>query len=243
MLPQSLDPDAHGNYFKLLLEHVSYINDSAIRFGDPVATHFNEQPASYDDYYLDPPTTGGDLIVGYFSDDRINGLAGNDTLRGEAGNDTLAGDAGADSLDGGSGNDTLAGGTGNDLLSGGAGDDRLTGGAGVDQLTGGSGADTFRFTSSTDSLRGASDLITDFSADRDLIDVSALGYTGLGNGHDGTLKVSYSAAADRTYVKDFTPTRSGQRFEIALSGDHSNDLSTNQFVFADASHELTLLGA
>jgi parallel beta-helix repeat protein len=242
MLLQSLDPDANGNYFKLLLEDVSYINDSAIRFGDPVATRFNEQPASYDDYYLDSPTTGNDIIVGYFSDDRISGLAGNDTLRGEAGNDTLAGDAGADSLDGSTGNDTLAGGAGNDVLSGGAGDDRLTGGAGVDQLTGGSGADTFRFTSSADSLRGASDLITDFSAERDLIDVSALGYTGLGNGHDGTLKVSYSAAADRTYLKDFTITSGGQRFEVALSGDHSHDLGTGQFVFADASPELTLLG-
>lgn len=242
MLLQSLDPDANGNYFKLLLEQVSYINDSAIRFGDPVATDFNEQPASYDDYYPDSPTTGDDLVVGYFSDDRINGLAGNDTLRGEAGNDTLVGDAGADRLDGGSGNDTLAGGLGNDMLSGGAGDDSLTGGAGVDWLTAGSGADTLRFTRSADSLRGASDLITDFSADRDLIDVSALGYTGLGDGHDGTLKVSYSAAADRTYLKDFTTASGGQRFEIALSGDRTHDLDTGQFVFADASHELTLLG-
>jgi parallel beta-helix repeat protein len=243
MLLQSLDPDASGNYFKLLLEHVNYINNAAIRFGDPVTTHFNGQPASYDDYYLDAPTTGDDSIVGYFSNDRISGLAGNDTLRGAAGNDTLTGGAGADTLDGGSGNDTLAGGTGGDLLSGGAGDDSLTGGAGVDQLTGGSGADTFRFTSSAESVHGASDLITDFSAGRDLIDVAALGYTGLGNGHEGTLKVSYSATADRTYLENFTPTHSGQRFEIALSGDHSHDLTTDQFVFANASPELTLLGA
>ncbi len=241
MLLQSLDPDANGNYFKLLLEHVGYINNSAIRFGDPIDTHFNAQPASYDDYSLDSPTSGDDIIVGYFSDDRLSGLAGNDTLRGAAGNDTLMGDAGADTLDGGSGNDTLVGGTGNDLLGGGAGDDSLTGGRGVDQLTGGSGADTFLFTSRVDSLHGASDLITDFSAARDLINVSALGYTGLGNGHDGTLNVSYSAEVDRTYVEDFTTT-GGQRFEIALSGDHSQDLGAGQFIFAEAVQELTVLG-
>ena len=241
MVLQSLDPDANGNYFKLVLEHANDINDAAIRFGDPVATHFNEQPASYDNRVIDSPTTGNDTIVGYFSDDRISGLAGDDNLRGEAGNDTLNGNAGTDTLDGGSGNDTLAGGSGNDLLSGGAGDDSLTGGTGADQLTGGSGADTFGFTSSADSLSGVSDLITDFSASRDLIDVSALGYTGLGNGNDGTLKVSYNAELDRTYVQNFTSTQ-GQHFEIALSGDHSHDLGAGQFVFAEASPELTLLG-
>lgn len=240
MLLQSLDPDANGNYFKLLLEDVNYINNAAIRFGDPIATQFNEHPASYDDYYLDSPTTGDDIIVGYFSDDRINGLGGNDTLNGQAGDDTLAGGAGVDTLDGDSGNDTLAGSTGDDLLSGGAGDDRLTGGAGADQLSGGSGADTFRFTSSTDSLSDAGDLITDFSAGRDLIDVSALGYSGLGNGNDGTLKISYNAELDRTYVQNFTATNSGQHFEVALSGDQ--DLGAGQFIFAEASSELTLLG-
>lgn len=239
---ESLDADGNGNFFRLVLENQTYINNAAIRFGDPIATHFNQQPASYDDYYIDSPTAGNDTIVGYFSDDRLTGLAGNDTLRGQAGNDTLEGNAGADNLDGGSGNDILVGGTGSDVLNGGAGDDRLTGGAGADQLTGGSGADIFRFTSSIDSLRGASDLITDFSASRDLIDVSALGYTGLGNGHDGTLKVSYSAAADRTYIKDFTSTEDGLRFEIALSGDRSHDLSADQFVFAHPTPELTLLG-
>lgn len=242
MLLQSLDADANGNYFKLLLENVNYINNAAIRFGNPIATHFNQQPASYDDYYLDSPTSGNDVIVGYFSDDRIDGLAGNDTLRGQAGNDTLAGNAGDDILEGGSGNDTLAGGSGNDLLSGGAGDDTLTGGAGADQLSGGSGADTFRFTSRADSLSGASDLVTDFSAGRDVIDVAALGYTGLGDGYGGTLKVSYNAEVGRTYVQDSTATPSGQHFEIALAGDHSHDLGTGQFVFAGAGPELTLLG-
>jgi parallel beta-helix repeat protein len=239
---QSLDPDANGNTFKLVLEHQSYINNAAILFGEPVATDFNQAPSSYDDYYIDQPTSGDDSLTGYFSDDRLRGLAGNDTLSGAAGNDTLAGDAGADSLDGGSGNDELAGGTGKDGLAGGAGDDQLNGGAGIDTLTGGSGADTFRFTSQADSLRGASDLITDFDPQRDLIDVSALGYSGLGNGMNGTLKLSYSAAADRTYLKDFQANENGARFEVALSGDLTHSVGSDQFVFTGASHELELLG-
>ncbi|WP_276583534.1 glycosyl hydrolase family 28-related protein [Pseudomonas sp. RIT-PI-S] len=242
LILESLDADANGNHFKLVLEHANYINNSAIRFGDPVPTNFNEQPASYDDYYIDQPTSGDDTITGYFSNDLIHGLGGNDTLIGAAGMDTLYGDAGADTLDAGSGDDWLYGGSGNDVLMGGSGADQLDGGAGVDKLTGGSGADTFSFSHRVDSLRGASDLITDFSAELDKIDVSALGYSGLGNGLNGTLKVSYSAAADRTYVKDFRVDSNGHRFEIALSGDHTQDLGVDQFVFADAAHELTLLG-
>ncbi|UFH47981.1 hypothetical protein [Pseudomonas sp. KNUC1026] len=75
-----------------------------------------------------------------------------------------------------------------------------------------------------------------------MIDVAALGYTGLGDGYGGTLKVSYNAEAGRTYVQDFTSTQSGQHFEIALAGDHSHDLGAGQFVFAGAGPELTLLG-
>ncbi|MBA1245220.1 M10 family metallopeptidase C-terminal domain-containing protein [Pseudomonas japonica] len=243
MVLQSLEADANGNYFKLVLEGVSYINNAAIRFGAATTTHFNAEPTSYDDYYIDEPTANDDTLVGYYTNDRLNGLAGNDTLRGEAGDDRLDGGAGSDTLDGGNGNDQVAGGRGSDILTGGSGDDVLTGGAGLDQLTGGSGDDTFRFLATTDSLRGMSDVITDFDASHDLLDVAALGYTGLGSGRDGTLKVSYSAAADRTYVKDFTAGADGERFEITLDGDLSHALSADAFVFAPApEQELALLG-
>jgi parallel beta-helix repeat protein len=149
----------------------------------------------------------------------INGTPGNDTLTGTAANELLFG---------GAGNDTLNGGAGNDVLIGGTGSDKLTGGA---------GADLFRFTSKLDSYRTAttsnSDQIQDFDVAADKIDVSALGYTGLGNGKDGTLQITYSASANRTYIKDLVADSSGNRFEVSLAGNYLNSLTASHFVFAD----------
>ncbi|MEI6655175.1 MAG: type I secretion C-terminal target domain-containing protein [Verrucomicrobiota bacterium] len=70
----------------------------------------------------------------------------------------------------------IRGGFGNDHLSGGAGNDILSGGGGDDTLTGGGGNDTFVF-GGVDTGR---DQITDFDAQNDIIDLSALfwGMTG-----------------------------------------------------------------
>lgn len=133
----------------------------------------------------------------------------------------------ADRLTGALPRDQLYGGSGNDVLDGAAGDDVLIGGAGVDRLTGGSGADVFRFTERGDSYRTATgshaDLIRDFTPGQDRIDVSALGFTGLGNGHGSTLKLAYNAGKDLTYLKSFEADSQGQRFELALAG-HITDL-------------------
>lgn len=149
----------------------------------------------------------------------INGTPNNDTLTG-----TLA-------------NEQLFGGAGNDNLNGGAGNDILVGGTGVDKLTGGAGVDVFRFTSKLDSYRtgstSASDQILDFDVAADKIDVSTLGYTGLGNGLNGTLQVTYSAATNRTYLKDLTVDANGNRFEVSLAGNLVNSLTAQHFVFAD----------
>jgi len=131
---------------------------------------------------------------------------------------------------------TVQGTDGNDVLNGTSGNDILIGGAGMDKLSGGSGADTFRFDHLTDSYRTAStsatDLILDFNAAEDKIDVSALGFTGLGDGHNDTLSVVYNAASNRTYLKDLDADASGNRFEVSLSGNHSTDLTAANFVFA-----------
>ena len=69
-------------------------------------------------------TDGNDNIIGFASDDVINGGDGNDNLYGEDGNDTLNGGDGRDNLYGEAGNDILRGGAGNgDSLNGGAGND------------------------------------------------------------------------------------------------------------------------
>ncbi|MFA0939536.1 hypothetical protein ACDH53_19210 [Pseudomonas tremae] len=130
---------------------------------------------------------------------------------------------------------TMQGTAGNDVMTGTAGNDVLVGGAGLDKMTGSSGADTFRFDSLSDSYRTAttsySDQILDFNAREDKIDVSALGFTSLGDGHVNTLSVVYNASNDRTYIKDLDADVNGNRFEVALTGNHSTDLTAANFVF------------
>jgi Ca2+-binding RTX toxin-like protein len=130
----------------------------------------------------------------------------------------------------------VLGGNGFEALWGGAGDDVLIGGGGSDQLHGQSGADTFVYQKVSDSYHGAADLIGDsfsgFLVSADRIDVSALGFTGLGNGNDGTLKLAYSASTDRTYVQSNQADSDGHRFEVALAGDYRETLKAENFVFA-----------
>ncbi|PVZ12660.1 MULTISPECIES: M10 family metallopeptidase C-terminal domain-containing protein [unclassified Pseudomonas] len=103
-----------------------------------------------------------------------------------------------------------------------------------DYLKGGAGADTFRYLDKSDSLRGNSDLIVNFDTQQDKIDVSALGYTGLGDGTDGTLKLVYDKGNDRTYLKDFDADAQGDRFEIGLEGNFAKTFSADNLVVASA---------
>ena len=154
--------------------------------------------------------------------------AGPAVINGTPNNDTLTGTDANEQLFGGAGNDTLNGGGGNDIL---------VGGTGADKLTGGAGADVFRYTATLDSYRtsatSSSDQILDFDVAADKIDVSALGYTGLGNGLNGTLQVTYSATSNRTYLKDLTVDANGNRFEVSLAGNLVNSLTASHFVFAN----------
>jgi Ca2+-binding RTX toxin-like protein len=90
--------------------------------------------------------------------------------------DVIGGGAGDDTLNGLSGNDVLRGDAGNDQLFGGAGNDQIVGGAGTDMLFGGEGADTFVL------ARGMNlDVLTDFEAGVDKLDLSAFGLGGIAN--------------------------------------------------------------
>jgi Ca2+-binding RTX toxin-like protein len=113
-------------------------------------------------------------VTGSVGHDKLVGYAGSDTLMGMDGNDILGKSAGNDLLLGGAGHDTLKGGAGADTLDGGADDDLLIGGAGNDVLTGGTGHDTFVF-----ARHSGFDVITDFEAGTDLIDLRALHLTGI----------------------------------------------------------------
>lgn len=79
----------------------------------------------------------------------------------------------ADDLTGGWTKTTINGYGGNDRLDGGAGNDILIGGKGIDKLIGGAGRDTFVFaTGDTGKTNKTADLIADFNAKQDLIDLT-----------------------------------------------------------------------
>lgn len=176
----------------------------------------------------------------------LSGSAGHDRLQGTGDANALDGKAGADTLLGGAGDDLLWGGLGRDHLAGGSQDDTLIGGQGGDVLTGGAGNDVFRFTTLQDSYRTATvshaDRLQDFNADQDRIDLSSLGFTGLGDGHGTTLKVTTNAEHTRTYVKQLDQDLLGHRFELTLDGNLSGQLTDKAFVFADPQPALELLG-
>ncbi|VVP77213.1 hypothetical protein PS934_00353 [Pseudomonas fluorescens] len=157
-------------------------------------------------------------------------------------NRVVTGTSASDSLLGSDSADTLLGLAGNDSLSGGAGDDKLDGGAGMDTLTGGAGADVFVFSNRLDSYRnyntgGANlgDLITDFDVTADKIDLSAMGFTGLGDGKNNTVYLVLNSTGTKTYIKSLTADADGNRFEVALNGNYLDKLTSANFVFATSS--------
>jgi Ca2+-binding RTX toxin-like protein len=98
----------------------------------------------------------------------IFGLSGRDVI--QAGNQS-------DLLSGGSGNDRLFGYGGGDTIYGDAGDDAIFGGIGADTLTGGEGSDIFVF--GNGSSVGTADLILDFNALQDTIELKNSAFRGL----------------------------------------------------------------
>ncbi len=169
-----------------------------------------------------------------------------DNLIGGAGGDHLDGGGGDDLIGGNAGNDTLLGGAGNDTLNGGGGADILIGGAGTDTMTGGGGADHFTFLTVGDFGQTAPDLITDFSAAADKIDLSALdaqysipgdqafnlvfspGHTLPVSGNVGDVIVTYDTAHDRTEIDVFPSEGAYPDGEIWIAGTQA--LSAGNFI-------------
>ena len=127
---------------------------------------------------------GDDSLSGDEGADKIYGGSGGDTMSGGAGDDKLTGGAGDDKMSGGDGKDYLNAGAGNDSIDGGSGDDKIVGGAGEDQIAGGAGNDNlwggnWWKDGSSDTFvvsgGGGKDMIHDFEAGVDQIDLSAYG--------------------------------------------------------------------
>ena len=105
-------------------------------------------------------------------------------------------------------------------------------------------ADVFRYLSTEDSYRTDShsfaDLIEGFTVD-DKIDVSALGYTGFGEGTGTTLEMVYNNELDRTYLRDVEADAQGHRFQVGLAGDWRESLDEDDMIFAPDA-EIGLIG-
>jgi serralysin len=146
-------------------------------------------------------------------------------------------------IDGYTGEEILKGTNAAEVIHGLAGDDVLQGNGGRDLLQGGTGADIFRFTELNDSYRTASqngsDRIQDFDAAQDRIDLTGLGFIGIGDGHNGTLAVQANVDGSRTYLKSYDPDASGHRFELVLDGNLVGQLNSSNLVFTPPTLEGT----
>ncbi len=192
---------------------------------------------------------GNDTVQGGDDNDRVWGGYGADNLKGGAGKDVLGGGNGKDKIWGGGGHDTLGGGDGDDRLYGGNGDDvlegnansdRLIGGAGRDILRGGNGNDVFDFNKVGESgLRKNADVIGDFNAARDRIDLRSIDadVTSGGNQNfDFRGKLSFNDAGQvraikrdgDTVVQISTDNDKSAEMEIILRGNHN--LTADDFI-------------
>jgi ribosomal 50S subunit-recycling heat shock protein len=128
---------------------------------------------------------------------------------------------------------TIVGTAGDDDLTGGSLNDTLTGGLGKDELTGGRGNDVFAFNSATDSADASTrDVITDFLANADRIDVSgidadsslggnqAFSFVGTAafSGQAGQLRYEHFAVDGRTIVYGDVDGDQMADFQIELTG-------------------------
>lgn len=172
----------------------------------------------------------GDRFVLYL--DHVNGVAELDKADKEG---FFFGGSGTSST-----YDTLTGGQGRDNLHSPVEGSILIGNGGADHLTGDAGKDVFRYTTIDDSYHGQTDRISGFERGKDMIDLSALGLTSLGDGKDGTVKVAYNSALDRTYLKSLDIDSDGHRFEVALDGNVTG-LTDRDFLFASSQQTQLLL--
>ena len=169
---------------------------------------------------------GNDTANGGYGDDSIWAVDGHNLLIGGPGNDVILAYGGNDRIYGQTGNDILTGGAGHDLIRGGVGDDRISGGtgndfldasAGVDTLSGESGRDVFIFTG-RESFDGSHDIITDYHRGEDVIDMTGLNLTFIGD-------AQFSANGSGGQVRSYWTATTARVLEVDLNGDGRVDLT------------------
>lgn len=174
------------------------------------------------------------LILGNGGANRLAGLGGADTLDGGAGSDTASyaasaapvavslgsgigrgGDAEGDRL---SGIEALIGSVGADSLGGDGGANTLNGGLGGDTLEGGAGTDRFVYDNAAHSRPATADLILDFQAGVDRIDLGGLDANSLVAG-DQALGFAGQTAAVVAFSLSWFETAGTTVVQADINGD------------------------
>ena len=154
---------------------------------------------------------------------------------GGSGSDTLVN---IENLVGSNYDDVLSGSGGDNVISGGTGNDTLTGNAGRDTLAGGAGNDVFDFNALADLGLGstARDIITDFTAGQDLIDLLGIDADAVLAGDQAfTLVTSFTTAGGEiSYSNGIlyfnTDNDTAAEYEIQLTGTIPASLTAANFI-------------
>lgn len=157
----------------------------------------------------------------------INSHLVSTTQNGGANSDYIVGLTTSEHLNGNGGNDTIFGGAGNDSI---------IGGSGSDFLFGGGGSDSFNFRSASQSSPGNRDIIGDFSAGSDKIDLSAIdGKAGIA----GNQSLAYIGTSSFHHVKGELRMSAG-----VVQGDTNGDgVADFELVVSDGSALIASLTA
>lgn len=168
---------------------------------------------------------GDDTLYGNNGGGFLYGGSGDDKLHGGTGSDKIYGGSGSDHIFGDNGNDRLFGGSGVDMINGGNGSDLIVGGFGADNLTGGSGSNVFKYLSVGDSTPSEFDVITDFPAGANKVDLSTIDADVNSGGTRHFTTVTNSSTVTANQVTWFYDSGSGQTIVRAdVTGDMTADL-------------------
>ncbi|MBC3258021.1 M10 family metallopeptidase C-terminal domain-containing protein [Pseudomonas paralactis] len=111
------------------------------------------------------------------------------------------------------------GGSGDDRILGNASNNVLTGGEGADILSGGGGSNTFKYNTASDSTFAKADLLTDFKAGWDKIDLRGMAATA---GVELNLVTRFTGRPGDTIIK-FNQQSGRYYLAVDLSGDQRSD--------------------
>ncbi len=131
---------------------------------------------------------------------------------------------------------TVNGGNGNDSITGGTAADSILGGNGADTLIGGAGADTFVYYDGQ-SPNTAMDVITDFNAAEDKIDLSNMTIASSGGGVQGLQHFWGNFTVDTTVYASYSAVETAAIANILLDeSPYVAATATDTYIFIDDNH-------